>query len=197
AARASYRCAPCCAITRRQEVLCPCASCTPCAPSPTSSTRKSYRACATTLRWTSASRLLTDGRQVGPVTRAGSMRRCSTKSPFPRASDRSSTSAARPALSRPPRANLSSWGTTRRRSERSDLGLQELGRQEAEAMEALDGNAIAGTLHAAFGDDMTTARSTCATCGNAHELAALRVYLRAPGAVARCPSCDAVRLVLI
>jgi hypothetical protein len=64
-------------------------------------------------------------------------------------------------------------------------------------MDALDGNAIAGTLHAAFGNDLTTARSTCATCGNAHEIAALRVYLRAPGAVARCPSCGAVRLVLI
>lgn len=64
-------------------------------------------------------------------------------------------------------------------------------------MEALDGNAIAGALHVAFGEDMTVARSTCASCGNVHEIAALRVYMRAPGAVARCPSCDAVRLVLI
>jgi Family of unknown function (DUF6510) len=64
-------------------------------------------------------------------------------------------------------------------------------------MEALDGNAIAGSLHAAFGDEMTTARGTCATCGNTNLLAALRVYLRAPGAVARCPVCGEVQLVLI
>ena len=64
-------------------------------------------------------------------------------------------------------------------------------------MEALDGNAIAGTLHAAFGHEMTMARGTCATCGNTNVLAALRVYLRAPGLVARCPVCGAVQLVLI
>jgi ribosomal protein S27AE len=64
-------------------------------------------------------------------------------------------------------------------------------------MEALDGNAIAGRLHAAFGDEMTSATGTCATCGKTSVLAELRVYLRAPGAVARCPSCGAVQLVLI
>ena len=64
-------------------------------------------------------------------------------------------------------------------------------------MEALDGNAIAGVLHAAFGHDMTSAAGTCATCGATNLLAALRVYLRAPGAVARCPVCDEVQLVLI
>ena len=64
-------------------------------------------------------------------------------------------------------------------------------------MEALDGNAIAGALCVAFGHEMTAARGTCATCGQANLLAALRVYLRAPGAVARCPACGAVQLVLI
>lgn len=64
-------------------------------------------------------------------------------------------------------------------------------------MEALDGNAIAGALHAAFGHEMTMARETCATCGQSNMLAALRVYLRAPGAVARCPTCGQVQLVLI
>ncbi len=64
-------------------------------------------------------------------------------------------------------------------------------------MEALDGNAIAGALHAAFGREMTSARGTCATCGTTSLLAALRVYLRAPGAVARCPVCGEVQLVLI
>ena len=64
-------------------------------------------------------------------------------------------------------------------------------------MEALDGNAIAGALHAAFGQEMTSASGTCATCGTTSLLAALRVYLRAPGVVARCPACGEVQLVLI
>jgi len=64
-------------------------------------------------------------------------------------------------------------------------------------MEALDGNAIAGALRTAFGEEMTMATGTCATCGKTNLLAALRVYLRAPGAVGRCPACDAVQLVLI
>jgi hypothetical protein len=64
-------------------------------------------------------------------------------------------------------------------------------------MEALDGNAIAGVLHAAFGHEMTTARGTCASCGQTSMLASLRVYVRAPGTVARCPACDDVQLVLI
>jgi DNA-directed RNA polymerase subunit RPC12/RpoP len=64
-------------------------------------------------------------------------------------------------------------------------------------MEALDGNSIAGVLHTAFGHEMTMARGTCATCGKTNMLAELRVYLRAPGAVARCPECGQVELVLI
>jgi Family of unknown function (DUF6510) len=64
-------------------------------------------------------------------------------------------------------------------------------------MEALDGNAIAGALCTAFGQEMTSASGTCATCGRTNLLAALRVYLRAPGAVARCPVCGEVQLVLI
>jgi hypothetical protein len=64
-------------------------------------------------------------------------------------------------------------------------------------MDALDGNAIAGPLQAAFGHEMTMASGTCATCGQTNMLAALRVYLRAPGAVARCSVCGEVALVLI
>jgi hypothetical protein len=64
-------------------------------------------------------------------------------------------------------------------------------------MDALDGNAIAGVLHVAFGGEMTTARGTCSTCGNTSLVGALRVYLRGPGAVARCPMCGEVQLVLI
>src|SRR5262249_31553826 len=68
--------------------------------------------------------------------------------------------------------------------------------QEPEPMEPLDGNAIAGALHAAFGREMTHAFGTCAACGSTNMLATLQVYLRAPGAVARCPSCGEVLLVL-
>ncbi len=64
-------------------------------------------------------------------------------------------------------------------------------------MDALDGNAIAGTLETAFGRDMTTARGTCANCGQTDPVAVLRVYLGGPGLVARCASCDEIQLVLI
>jgi Family of unknown function (DUF6510) len=64
-------------------------------------------------------------------------------------------------------------------------------------MDALDGNAIAGTLQAAFGHEMTMARGTCGTCGHTNVLATFRVYLKAPGAVGRCPVCGEVALVLI
>jgi len=64
-------------------------------------------------------------------------------------------------------------------------------------MQLWDGNAIAGVLHAAFGHEMTRAVGTCATCASRNTLATLRVFLRAPGAVARCPVCGEVQLVLI
>lgn len=64
-------------------------------------------------------------------------------------------------------------------------------------MDVLDGNAIAGTLFAVFGEEMTTATAGCAHCGEATCVAELRVYLRAPGTVARCPRCDNVVMVLV
>jgi Family of unknown function (DUF6510) len=63
-------------------------------------------------------------------------------------------------------------------------------------MEPLDGNAIAGELYEAFGLELTAATTVCASCGAMRPLAELRVYLRAPGTVVRCPSCDSVVLVL-
>jgi hypothetical protein len=63
-------------------------------------------------------------------------------------------------------------------------------------MEALDGNAIAGALFEYFGAEMTNARGSCAHCGASAEIAQLRVYARAPGAVARCRSCGNVVIVL-
>jgi hypothetical protein len=64
-------------------------------------------------------------------------------------------------------------------------------------MDALDGNALAGRLVEVFGSEMTTATGTCATCGASGPVAELVVYLRAPGAVARCRSCSSVLMVLV
>ena len=64
-------------------------------------------------------------------------------------------------------------------------------------MEPLDGNAIAGVLQEVFATEMTTVTGVCKSCGTPHLLAELRIYMRGPGAVARCPSCGNVVLVLV
>jgi ribosomal protein S27AE len=64
-------------------------------------------------------------------------------------------------------------------------------------MQPLDGNAIAGALYEAFGDEMTTRTGICEHCGAAGLVAELRVYTRAPGIVARCSNCGNVVLVLV
>jgi hypothetical protein len=64
-------------------------------------------------------------------------------------------------------------------------------------MDALDGNAIAGELFAAFGHEMTTVVGTCESCGAASAIAELRVYVSGPGTVARCPGCASVAIVLV
>ncbi len=64
-------------------------------------------------------------------------------------------------------------------------------------MEALDGNAIAGLLQEVFGHDMTTVSGICAHCGDERVLAECRVYMRAPGVVVRCRTCNAVLAVLV
>ena len=62
---------------------------------------------------------------------------------------------------------------------------------------AVDGNAMAGALHEAFGGDVTTATGMCATCGASAEIAELVVYMSAAGAVARCPACGSVLIVAV
>jgi hypothetical protein len=64
-------------------------------------------------------------------------------------------------------------------------------------MEALDGNAIAGTLVAVFGREMTTATGICASCGTRSMVGEMGVYLRAPGTVVRCRHCANVVIVLV
>ena len=55
-------------------------------------------------------------------------------------------------------------------------------------MQALDGNAIAGTLFEHFGTEMTTMFGTCAHCGTRSQIAELAVYTRAPRAVGSLPT---------
>lgn len=61
----------------------------------------------------------------------------------------------------------------------------------------VDGNAIAGSLYAAFGREMTMATGTCGNCGRSSRFAELAVYLPGPGAVGRCPHCGNVVVVLV
>ncbi|HEX6420219.1 MAG TPA: DUF6510 family protein [Acidimicrobiales bacterium] len=63
--------------------------------------------------------------------------------------------------------------------------------------DALDGNAAAGALAELFVTEMTVAVTACATCGDTRPLGELRAYLRAPGVVLRCASCDAVQVRLV
>ena len=63
-------------------------------------------------------------------------------------------------------------------------------------MDALDGNAIAGALFEHFGHDMTMAEVRCSHCKSTSLMAELRVYMKAPGAVARCPVCNDVVMVI-
>jgi hypothetical protein len=65
------------------------------------------------------------------------------------------------------------------------------------ADQVLDGNAVAGILAAAFGAEMTAVPGECAHCGTVNVVAAMRAYVRAPGIVLRCPTCDGVVLRIV
>jgi hypothetical protein len=64
-------------------------------------------------------------------------------------------------------------------------------------MEAVDGNAIGGLLLEVFGTEMTGALTVCGTCGDARPVGELAVYLRAPGTIARCRTCDSVLMAFV
>jgi Family of unknown function (DUF6510) len=64
-------------------------------------------------------------------------------------------------------------------------------------MDEVDGNAIGGLLIDVFGTEMTTASSTCGTCGASRPVAELVVYRRAPGTVVRCRTCGSVLMVFV
>ena len=61
----------------------------------------------------------------------------------------------------------------------------------------LDGNAVAGPLGELFALEITAATSRCAGCGATAPVAALVAYTDGPGAVLRCPRCEAVILRLV
>ena len=60
----------------------------------------------------------------------------------------------------------------------------------------LDGNALGALFYDLFGREMTDQRGCCDACGAVNQLACLEVY-RAPGDVARCPSCGSVVMVVV
>lgn len=60
----------------------------------------------------------------------------------------------------------------------------------------LDGNALAGLLNEAFGEEMTAVERRCESCGDERALGAYRAYLGA-GVVLRCPSCGAAGLRVV
>jgi hypothetical protein len=64
-------------------------------------------------------------------------------------------------------------------------------------MVAFDGNAIAGTLVAVFGTELTTATGACAACGRRSLVGEFRVYLPGPGTVVRCGYCESVVMVFV
>ena len=61
----------------------------------------------------------------------------------------------------------------------------------------VDGNAIGGLLREIFTMEMTTAETTCASCGAVNEVGRVDVYLRAPGVVVRCPGCEQVLMRIV
>jgi Family of unknown function (DUF6510) len=61
----------------------------------------------------------------------------------------------------------------------------------------LDGNAAAGVLSELFAVDLTAAVAQCNGCGQTGVFAESRVYVKAPGTVARCSGCDAVLLRVV
>ena len=60
-----------------------------------------------------------------------------------------------------------------------------------------DGNGLAGPLQDLFRVDVTAAIGRCTACGRTGPMAEMRVFDRAPGVVARCPTCDQVLLRLV
>jgi hypothetical protein len=61
----------------------------------------------------------------------------------------------------------------------------------------VDANAVGGMLLEIFGEEMTTAPTECASCGNVGELGTLLAFIQAPGTVLRCSACENVMLRIV
>ncbi|TCC25542.1 DUF6510 family protein [Kribbella speibonae] len=61
----------------------------------------------------------------------------------------------------------------------------------------LDGNAAAGALSEFFAVDITAAVGQCNGCGRTGVFAEARLYVDAPGLVARCAGCEGVLLRVV
>ncbi len=59
---------------------------------------------------------------------------------------------------------------------------------------SVDGNAIGGLLAEVFNQDVTSEESRCRHCDTVSVVGTLRVYMRGPGVVVRCPACTEVML---
>jgi hypothetical protein len=56
----------------------------------------------------------------------------------------------------------------------------------------IDGSGVGGLLLEVFGVDMTGTPGECAHCHTVSVVGTMRVYLRGPGVVIRCPACAEV-----
>ena len=56
----------------------------------------------------------------------------------------------------------------------------------------VDGNAVGGILASVFAAEVTSTPGQCATCHTVSLMGTMRVYMRGPGVVVRCPACAEV-----
>ena len=61
----------------------------------------------------------------------------------------------------------------------------------------VDANPIGGLLESIFEREVTAMEERCAHCGTVSIVGTLRVYMRGPGIVVRCPACAEVVLRIV
>ena len=61
----------------------------------------------------------------------------------------------------------------------------------------VDGSGVGGLLASVFGAEMTATPGECAHCHTVSMVATMRVYMRGPGIVLRCPACAEVVLRIV
>jgi len=61
----------------------------------------------------------------------------------------------------------------------------------------VDANAIGGMLATVFGADVTGSPGQCAHCHTVSVVGTMRVYMRGPGVVVRCPACGQVVMRMV